>query len=85
MDYVVCVYNLYGHRRFLAMASVDILSQNRTKILRKSYGQCRVSAHFKDVHIAPEGAILVLRSITVFCNSLAYLYLFVIVCTFTMS
>ena len=43
----VCVYNLYGHARFRALAFVDILSQNRTEIVEKPYRNRRVSTHFK--------------------------------------
>ena len=47
MGYDVCVYTSYGHVRFLAMAFVDVLSQNCTEIVGKSYGNRRVSIHFK--------------------------------------
>ena len=36
-----------GIVRFLVLAFVDVLSQSRTEIVGKSYGNRRVSAHFK--------------------------------------
>ena len=47
MDYVV-VFSIHtGIVRFLALAFIDVLSQNRTEIVGKSYGNRRVSARFK--------------------------------------
>ena len=36
-----------GIIQFLALAFVDVLTQNRTQIVGKSYGNSRVSVHFK--------------------------------------
>ena len=36
-----------GIVRFLVLAFDDVLSQNRTEIVGKSYGNRRVSVHFK--------------------------------------
>ena len=45
MGFVITIQK--GVVRFLALAFVDILSHNRTEIVGKSYGNRRISAHFK--------------------------------------